>query len=199
MARLEYMDPLDVDGLAEIGHSERRHPFPSNLSRLLSYSPGAGRRLVSLGGWLRFSSSLDPRLRELALIQVGYITRTVYEYTHHIEIGLSVGVTPADITGLQSATAGHASGLDPAAATVLSAVRSLTTDAEIPDDLFGELRTHLSDEHVVDLLMNIGLYNGIVRLLRALAIDLEPEYDKYLIRFPLPAEPEATSDHQETT
>jgi alkylhydroperoxidase family enzyme len=48
------------------------------------------------------------------------------------------------------------------------------------------LRKHFDNEQIVDLLVAIAHYNGIVRLLSALQVDVEPEYLPYLEKFPLP-------------
>ena len=45
---------------------------------------------------------------------------------------------------------------------------------------------HLSEAHIVDLVMVIAFYNGVVRLLGALEIDVEPEYSVELEKHPLP-------------
>ena len=35
--------------------------------------------------------------------------------------------------------------------------------------------------------MTIAFYNGVVRILATLQIDVEPDYQKYLDEYPLPA------------
>ena len=54
------------------------------------------------------------------------------------------------------------------------------------DATFGQLKAKLSNEHIVDLVMTIAFYNAVVRVLASLEIDVEPEYQKYLDRHPLP-------------
>ena len=43
-----------------------------NLYRAIVNSPGGARSFSGLGRYIRFGSPLDPRLRELAILQVGY-------------------------------------------------------------------------------------------------------------------------------
>jgi len=45
----------------------------------------------------------------------------------------------------------------------------------------------MNTAQLVDLLVAIGEYNGLVRVMAAIEIDLEPEYLEYLVQFPLPA------------
>src|SRR5258708_15871753 len=76
-----------------------------NLYRLLAHSPNGLRSFSGLGKFIRHQSRLDPRLRELAILQVGYLTRSPYEYSHHIKIGRDFGVSDDDVRALVEETA----------------------------------------------------------------------------------------------
>ena len=54
------------------------------------------------------------------------------------------------------------------------------------DATFAALRKDLDDERIVDLVVTIGFYNAVVRVLASLEVDVEPEYRRYLDQFPLP-------------
>ena len=188
MARIPYLDAEDLpdDQRALLDR-------PANLFRAVVDSPGALRNLFRLGGWIREQSTLDPRLRELAILQVGYVTATAYEWSHHLKIGLSAGVTADDVVALVEESEGRDRGLPPLDRAGLQAAREMTVDVKITEATFAELGEALSTEHVVDLCMVIGFYNLIVRLLHTLEIDVEPEYEPLLAEFPLPgSSPEAT-------
>jgi len=179
MARLPYLSKDDVD--------PKHHDLlaiDANLYRLLVHSPEGARRLRALASWIRSESTLDGRLRELAILNVGYLTKTAYEYTHHITIGRRFGITDDDLRALADGTDGAATGLDEVSQLVLRASREMTEDLAMHDDTFRRLREHLGDEGMVDLIIAVSLYNGVVRLLKTLDIDLEPEYEAYLEDFP---------------
>ena len=108
MARMPYLDKSD---LAPEHQDLMKRDIA--LYRQLVHSPGALRAFQGLGGYIRFGSRLDPRLRELAILQVGYLARAPYEWSHHIKIGYEFGVTDADITALIDDTEGRAATLDP--------------------------------------------------------------------------------------
>lgn len=156
------------------------------LFRILSYSPGGARAFGGLGQYIRYGSKLDPRLRELAILQVGYLARSPYEYSHHIKIGHDFGVTDDDIRALIDETDGKPTTLEPLAKAVLRGAREMTTELAMSDATFAELRQHLGEEHLLDLVLAISFYNGVVRVLATMQIDVEPEYQKYLDQFPLP-------------
>jgi len=68
----------------------------------------------------------------------------------------------------------------------LRAARELTAQPDLSEETFAELRKGLDHERIVDLLLIISIYCGVVRLLAALQIDVEDDYLHYLREFPLP-------------
>ena len=48
------------------------------------------------------------------------------------------------------------------------------------------LRQKLDDEHLTDLVVTIAFYNGLVRLLETMQVDVEEDHLPYLEEFPLP-------------
>jgi alkylhydroperoxidase family enzyme len=181
MARLPYLDKSDL--LPEHQDLLARN---INLYRLLAHSPRAARSLNTLARYIRDGSRLDPRLRQLAILQVGYVTRAAYEYSHHIRISRDFEVSDDDIRAIADETVGRPTTLDPLAKAVLRAARDMTRDLAISDETFAALRQGLDEERLTDLLITIAYYNGLVRLMGALQIDVEDEYLAYLDEFPLP-------------
>lgn len=156
------------------------------LNKQLAHSPGALRAFQTLGGYIRYGSKLDPRLRELAILQVGYLARSPYEWSHHIKIGHDFGVSDADIGALIDDSHGRPAALDALALLVLRGARETSVDGQMSAGTFASLQQALGNEQLVDLVMTIAFYNAVVRVLASLQIDVEPEYQKYLQQFPLP-------------
>src|SRR5579864_5231403 len=182
MARVPYFDRADLSP----EHQDLLNR-PINLFRALVNSPGAARGWSGIGHYIRHGSKLDPRLRELAILQVGYLARSPYEYSHHIKIGRDFGVSDADIRAMIDETEGRASGLEPLAQAVLKAARQMTEGRLVDDATFTSLRHELGEERLTDLVITIAFYCGVVRLLATLDIDVEPDYRHYLKEFPLPS------------
>jgi alkylhydroperoxidase family enzyme len=157
-----------------------------NLYRALAHSPRAARSLNTLARYIRDGSRLDPRLRELAVLQVSYLTRSAWGYSHHIRIGREVGLSDEDVRSVADETAGRPTRLEPLAKAVLSAAREMTTELSVSDKTFAALRQELDDERLTDLMVTIAFYNGLVRLLETMQVDVEEDYLPYLDEFPLP-------------
>jgi alkylhydroperoxidase family enzyme len=183
MPRLPYLDKPDL--AAENQDLLSRN---INLYRVLAHSPNGARSFMGLGKFIRHQSRLDARLRELAILQVGYLTRSPYEYSHHIKIGRDFGVSDDDIRAVVDETAGRKTTLDKLAKSVLLAAREMTRDMAVSDETFTALRQGLDNECLTDLVITIAFYNGVVRLLATMQIDVEADYLHYLDEFPLPQE-----------
>lgn len=181
MARLPYLNPED---LAEGDRDLLKRMI--TLHRCLVNSPGAARAFGGLGQYIRFKAKIDPRLRELAILQIGWLARSSYEWSHHVKIGYDFGVTDADIAALIADTAGEPNALEPVAKLVLKGAREIYAGG-MSAETFAELHQHMTNEQMVDLTVTASFYCAVVRTLATLAIDVEPEYQKYLDKYPFPA------------
>lgn len=156
------------------------------LYKALAHSPGALKNMSGVGAYIRHQSTLDPKLRELAILQVGWLARSPFEWSHDVKIGHDFGLTDDDIRAIADETAGRQSKLNPLARLVLKGAREVTNDGVMSDATFAALGVQLSKEHMVDLTVVISFYNAVVRVLATLQIDVEPECQKYLEQHPLP-------------
>jgi alkylhydroperoxidase family enzyme len=182
MARVPYLEASDLP--ADDQDLLKRR---ISLFQALVNSPNAARAFSGLGQFIRYGSKLDPRLRELAILQVGWLARSPYEWSHHVKLGHDFGVSDEDIRALIDDTAGRATQLDDLAKTVLRAAREMTQDGAMSDATFAALQQELGNERIVDLTITIAFYNAVVRVLATLQIDVEDDYLPYLGQFPLPA------------
>lgn len=184
MARVPYLSKVDLKP-----EDQELLARDINLQRALVHSPNAARAFGRLGGFIRNQSRLDPRLREMAILQVGYLARSKYEYSHHIKIGRDFGVSDDDIRAIAAETASQVTHLDSLARAVLACAREMAVHGAASDDTWVALAAGLDTECLTDLVITIAFYCGVVRLLETLQVDLEPEYEHYLDAFPLPAGP----------
>jgi alkylhydroperoxidase family enzyme len=181
MARVPYLTQEDLEPDDRVLLDR-----PANIFRALVNSPKGARAFARHGSYLLGRSKLDSRLRELAIIMVGYVTKSAYEYSHHIEIGHQVGLSDGDIRAIADASAGRPTALPPLERAVLQAARDLTSDITLSDETFATLEAALDRADLIDLFLTIAFYNGVVRTLAALQIDVEEQYLGYLKDFPLP-------------
>tara|TARA_B100000676_G_scaffold312909_1_gene389757 strand:- start:3437 stop:3985 length:549 start_codon:yes stop_codon:yes gene_type:complete len=180
VARLPYLEkkdlkPEDQDLLAR----------GINLQKFLAHSPGATRAHHALGSYIRHESTMDARLREMAILQVGWVAKSPYEWSHHVKIGFDFGVSEDDIKKLIAESVGEDTDLSLIDKSVLRAAREITLGGKLNDGTYAALADHFSNEHLVDLLVTISFYNAVVRFLAAAEMDVEESYQVYLDQFPL--------------
>jgi alkylhydroperoxidase family enzyme len=181
MARLPYLEANQV--APEYRDMLKRN---TNLHKLLVNSPEMARAFNGVGGYIRFKSKLNPRLRELAILQVGWLEKSEYEFTHHVKIGKEFGVTDEDVAGLIAEAEGKPSKLEPLAKAILRGAREMTRELAMGEATFTEIKRQLSDEQMVDLVLTIAFYCAVVRVLATMRIDNEPHYKEVLKQYPVP-------------
>jgi alkylhydroperoxidase family enzyme len=180
VARLPYLDaadlaPEDRDLLVR----------PIHLYRAMVNSPGITRAFLGLANQIRHASALDARLREIAILQVAWTMRSAYEWSHHVRIGRQFGVNDAEI---RAVAGGDPATLDPLARLVRRAAEEIAAGGAVEDALLAELRAHLDEAALTELLLIAGIYVGLSRFLAVAGIEVEADYMAELREFPLPEE-----------
>ena len=180
MARLPMIQPENLP-------DDQRQLLSSgiNLHKVLAHSPRGLSYFRALTRYTRDESDLPPQLRELALVQVGFSSRCVYEYAHHVKAALAAGVQPDELRAVARESAGRSTALDPLTRATLQAARDLTLGFAVSTEAFATLHAALGNEILVDLVLAIVSYTATVRLLETFDVDLEDEYRTYLAQFPL--------------
>ncbi len=140
-------------------------PFNAMVS-----SPTIGGRMAALGEAIRFSSTVDARLLELAIITVGAHWRSNFEWWAHSRLAIDAGIDPAIIDALASGQAPDFANEDER--TIHRFTSSLLNDARVGDTEYEAARKLLGEQGVLDLISTIGYYCMISLTLNALAIPL---------------------------
>jgi 4-carboxymuconolactone decarboxylase len=158
MARLPYAATPQSDGTL-------------NLFRMLAHSPPTLEGFQRLGTAILTESALAPRLREAAILRVGMLAGASYEVSKHETIARWVGLTEAEIAALRPGADPGA--LDPALRAIAKMCDELHASARGSDETLQELRGHLGDREVVEVVATIGFYGMVCRILETLGIDIE--------------------------
>ena len=175
MARLRYRerDELPEDYRYLFDNLSRDSGRVGNLFKVMAHSPRLLHQFMRLGSDLRSKTRIDPRLRELAILTVGRLTDTPYEYVHHIAIARRAGVTEEQIDGLPVWERHPAFSEQERA--VIRYAETVTRHVRVSDEVFNAVRAFLDDEQMVELALNVAYYNLVVRFLEPMQVELEPE------------------------
>lgn len=137
------------------------------------HAPAVGQHLTALGKTLRYGTSIERRLLEVAILTVGAHWKAEFEWWAHARMARRHGVTDAVIDAI-------ARGEDPPfeagdERTIYLAARQLTETSRLSDDLYGLVHQLLGDTGTVELITLCGYYTLISFLLNALEVPLPPD------------------------
>ena len=171
MARLPYVDPATAPD--EVREILARLPVNLNVFRMMAHAATDFRPLVQLGTAILGRQKLDPRLRELTILRVATLSRARYEWVQHVPIAEATGATAAEIAALERGEV-DADCFGPLERAVLRFATEVVRDVRASDAAFADLAARLSPQEVVELILTIGYYMMIARLLETTAVDLDP-------------------------
>ncbi len=143
-----------------------------NIFATLAHHPKLLKRWLLFGDQVLSKSTLGGRERELAILRVGWLCRSEYEWAQHVVIGKLVGLTDADIERVQLGP--DATGWSPAEAALMRATDELHTDKRISDTTWQELEKYFDVQQRIDLIFAVGQYTLVSMALRTLGVQLDP-------------------------
>jgi 4-carboxymuconolactone decarboxylase len=160
-----------------------------NIYRTLAHHPDLYNRWSPLGQFVLNGSSISPRHREMAMLRMGWLCQSPYEWSQHARIAkASAGMTEAEIHRI--AEGPNAAGWSDIDQAVLMMTDELRYDAMISDQTWADLRKVYSDKQVMELLYTAAQYQLVSMALNTLGIQLEPTAVDFMpidLPKPLPA------------
>ena len=174
MARIPYPDPSQEFTTLSV---------QLNLFRMLAHAGTTGKRVLSLGSTLLSQLELQPKLRELAILQVAHESGADYEWVQHVPLALSAGVTQAQIEAIEqgSLPSGLFTGREQ---QVLHFTREVYWNRPISDEDFAGMMQAFTSREIVELLLTIGYYTMLARFMKVLEIDIDDPAGERLLAPP---------------
>ncbi|MBU6372569.1 MAG: carboxymuconolactone decarboxylase family protein [Alphaproteobacteria bacterium] len=173
MTRIPYADPAPDSPAGRF-----LAKLPLNVARMMAHSPEQMLAFQRFGEAVLSKGALDPRLRELAILRVGWRLGAAYETHHHERIGRAVGMSEAQ---LAAARTGDATGLPEKDRLVLACADALESTGGLPDALFADLTRVFPHQELVELVLATGFYGMVSRFLNAFGVEVE-EGDQVRLR-----------------
>ena len=170
MARLPYVDPAAAP--EKVREILERLPVKLNVFRMMAHAETNFRPLIMLGTSILTQQQLPAKLRELAILRVARLSRAEYEWVQHVPIAKMTGASDEQVAALERDDAGAAC-FDPVDRVVLQATDEIVRDGGPADATFGELRSHFSNREFVELVLAVGFYMVMARLMISTRIDIE--------------------------
>ena len=161
---------------SEMDEEQRKIVNRASGDRLLNIFLTLGRHPKLLKRWTVFASyilnksTLPDRERELAILRIGHLCRSDYEWTQHRKIGENVGLTDEEIERIKEGS--DAPGWSAVECAILRATDELHGDSFISDATWRDLKNIYQDAQIMDLIFTVGNYILVSMALNTLGVQL---------------------------
>ncbi|AFC52298.1 Hypothetical protein MIP_01324 [Mycobacterium intracellulare subsp. intracellulare MTCC 9506] len=130
-----------------------READTNNALSTLAHHPALAKAFLRFNVHLLTSSTLPPRIRELAILRVAHRRQSAYEWSHHVRMAKEEGVTEDQIAAVQ-----RGEGLDAFDQAVIIGVDELDEKSELSDHTWATLGERLNDQQRMDFVFTVGCY-----------------------------------------
>jgi 4-carboxymuconolactone decarboxylase len=138
----------------------------------LLHAPGVGLRVSDLGAELRFQSSLEPRLLELAVLTVAARWQAEYEWVAHAKLAAQAGLSEDVVNALADRKEPPLT--DDDQRTVYAAARQLVDTGHLEPATWDAAQKLLGNRGLVELVFLCGYYSLVSFGLNAFDVPLLP-------------------------
>ena len=134
------------------------------------HAPEYGALTQELGAFVRFKTSLPPRLSEFAILCTARLWRAQYEWHAHAPIAEKAGVKPEVIADLKAGRAPKKAAKDERA--IFDFVQELYRKRRVSDRTYKRLQGVVGDRGAVELTGVLGYYAGVSMILNVFNVPL---------------------------
>ena len=125
--------------------------------------------------WLPFTtmlagadSTIDPAVRELAILRVAWRTGSGYEWSQHARMGRDAGLGDAQVDAAMDGP--DAAVWTPQQRAVVQAADDMIDGFRVADETWNELTSHFMPDQVLELLFAIGGYVCLAAVLNSIGL-----------------------------
>ncbi len=170
MARIPYVDPASApEAVREVFEQV---PAQLNIFKIMAHAETNFRPLLRLGTTILAHQQLDGALREIAILRVAKLSDAEYEWVQHVPIAKAVGVNDAQVQALEAGETG-ADCFDERQRLLLRFTDEVVRDVGASEATFSAISKHLSHREIVELILAIGFYMTMARLMESTGIDVD--------------------------
>ena len=173
VARVRYISRNDLS-------SDKQHVYDriaenrgrvAHVFEALLNSPDAAEAVAAVGEYIRYRSPLDPVIREIAILSTAREMNNHYEWAQHEPVARKVGVRDQVIDAIRSGKAPM--GIPAKEGVFAQAARELVRDGTLSDRTYQAVEHLLGPLQTVDLIVLVGYYSMIGRVISALGVELD--------------------------
>jgi 4-carboxymuconolactone decarboxylase len=144
-----------------------------NVYRTMAREPQAARGFLGWGRYVLRESDFDAKLRELAILRIGWLCKSGYEWTQHSRLARGLGMSEETIARIKLGAS--ADGWSEVEHLVLTAADELHAGQFISEPTWSALKPLLSEKHRMDLVFTVGHYTQVCMILNTFGVQVEPD------------------------
>jgi 4-carboxymuconolactone decarboxylase len=142
-----------------------------NVFRTFLHYPDAAKPLLGWSGYIYYRNAMASRERELAVLRTTFLCKSGYEWVEHARIGLSVGLTEAEVAAIKKGPEHPSWGeLD---RLILKTADELVGDKFVSNATWAALAEHLNRKQLMDLVFTISHYTQACMFVNSFGVQLE--------------------------
>lgn len=165
----QVLDAMLAGPRGRSGFLSRERPVGGPFAPWLR-SPGFAHLAQGLGAFVRYRTSLEPRLSELAIIVVGAAWKAGYEFAAHGPMAIRAGIRPEAVAAIAR---GEAPGFDrDDERVVYEFAHELVTARRVGDERYAAAVALLGEAGTVELVGILGYYTLVCMTLNAFEVPL---------------------------
>jgi alkylhydroperoxidase family enzyme len=149
------------------------------IFQVLLNHPTLARVFNDLLALMLWHGKLDKRLRELAIMRIGWLTASDYEWTQHWRVAQGLGVSADDLLGVRDWQTHNAFG--PTERAVLGATDDVVRDGAVSARSWEACKRDVSSDPAVliELFTAIAAWRMVASILHSLKVPLEDGVDSW--------------------
>ncbi len=145
---------------------------PLNIFKTMANHPELMKRWLVFANHILGKSTLPVRERELAILRIGYLCRSGYEWGQHVLIARRAKITDDEIRSIKVGP--DAKGWSDADRLLLKATDELHADAHVSDATWKGLAKHFDTRQLMDIVFTVGQYNLVSMALNSFGVQADP-------------------------
>ncbi|OBF04023.1 carboxymuconolactone decarboxylase [Mycobacterium sp. ACS4054] len=165
------LPPLPADQWDDATHkalSAMRNAESNNALSTLAHHPALAKAFLRFNVHLLTSSTLPPRIRELAILRVAHRRDCAYEWSHHVRMAKDEGITDDEIAAVRRGEAA-----DEFERAVIDVVDELEEKSQLSDETWFALGQRLDDQQRMDFVFTVGCYAALAMAFNTFGVQLE--------------------------
>ncbi|MEM9571361.1 MAG: carboxymuconolactone decarboxylase family protein [Pseudomonadota bacterium] len=140
-----------------------------NVYGTLAHHVDLAKAWSGFGLYTMRGSTVDPILREVAILQAAKNSDCAYEFHHHAEIARHLGLPEDDIEAIQAGTPLPA----PDRALMVTCANDLSEYAKLSDATWGEMTETFGLKTTFDVIFTIGAYSTLALALNSCGVEID--------------------------